>query len=208
MRQRGFTLLEMVVTVLIFGIVGVIAIQLLSQSTRISEKVIHRSQVVGEWHRGLIVMELDFAQLVHRAVRDEFGDEFPSLVLLNEETIEFTRHGWQNPLGLQRSDLQRVSYFVANNSIYRRFWSVLDRSKDTQPVDQLLIRDVSYIRFEIWDSLGNLHTYWPRAETELETTEITDAVMVSMFVASNAFGEVVRHWIIPATVLPQPTPVS
>ena len=197
MNERGFTLLEMVVTVFIFGFIGVLAVQLLSQSVQVSGKVIARGSVVSEWHRGLNVMEHDLSQLIHRPVRDEFGDVTPSVVLENEAVIEFTRTGWLNPLRRQRSELQRVVYFFTDRTLYRRYWTVLDRVYDSPPVDQVLLQDVSQVRFEIWDTQGNVHSFWPSLSARGEQIPIGEVAMVSLYVQSPQFGQVVKHWVVP-----------
>ncbi|MCY4129957.1 MAG: type II secretion system minor pseudopilin GspJ [Gammaproteobacteria bacterium] len=201
MRRRGFTLLEMVVTVLIFGIVGVLAVQLLSQSVRTTEKVIHRSTVLGEWHRAMNIIEQDMLQINGRQIRDEFGDYRPGVVA-DSDQIEFTRGGWGNFLGDQRSDQQRVAYFLYEDQLIRRYWEVLDRAQDTEPIDQLLLQTVNSIQFELLDRNGEEHYFWPPS-TYIDEGEIySPLVAVRLTLELPQLGTVSHLWLVPITTGP------
>lgn len=196
MRFRGFTLLEMVVTVLIFGIVGVLAVQLLAQSVRTSEKVIHRSSVLGDWHRAMNIIEQDFLQVNGREIRDEHGDHQPG-VLADAGRIEFTRKGWRNYLGHQRSDQQRVGYFLSGNQLVRRYWEVLDRAQESEPIDQLLLQNVYSVEFELIDSAGREHYFWPPSSYADVEEPYSPLVAVRMTLDLPQLGTVSHLWLVP-----------
>ena len=201
MRRRGFTLLEMVVTVLIFGIVGVLAVQLLSQAVRTTEKVIHRSTVLGEWHRAMNIIEQDLLQINDRQIRDEFGDYQPGVVA-DEGQIEFTRRGWRNFLGDQRSEQQRVAYFLHENQLIRRYWEVLDRAQDTEPIDQLLLQTVNSIQFELLDRNGDEHYFWPPSSYTDEGEIYSPLVAVRVTLDLPQLGTVSHLWFVPIATGP------
>lgn len=196
MRLRGFTLLEMVVTVLIFGIVGVIAVQLLSQSVRTTEKVIHRSAVLGNWHRAMNIIEQDFLQMNGRQIRDEHGDRQPG-VIADSGQIEFTRNGWRNYLGDQRSDQQRVAYFLTGNQLIRRYWRVLDRAQDSEPIDQLLLQNVNSVEIELIDRSGREHYFWPPSSYEDVEEPFSPLVAIRMTLELPQLGTVSHLWLVP-----------
>lgn len=198
MKARGFTLLEMVITVFLFGIVGVLAVQLLSQSVKTTEKVIHRSTVLGQWHRAMNVLDQDFMQVNHREIRDEFGDRQPGLIASTSGYIEFTRNGWSNVLSKQRSDQQRVGYLLFENQLFRRYWVVLDRAKDSEPVDQLLLQNVYSVGFEFIDSTGREHYQWPPSDFTSEALSYSPLVAVRMTLELAELGTVSQLWVVPS----------
>lgn len=201
MRRPGFTLLEMVVTVLIFGIVGVIAVQLLSQSVRTTEKVIHRSTVLGDWHRAVNIIEQDLLQLNGREIRDEYGDHKPG-VLANSDQLEFTRRGWGNFLRDQRSEQQRVAYFLHENQLIRRYWEVLDRAQDTEPIDQLLLPFVNSVQFDLLDRNGDEHYFWPPSSYLDEAETFSPLVAIRVTLDLPHLGTVSHLWLVPITTAP------
>ena len=208
MRWRGFTLLEMVVAIFIFGLVGLLAIQLLTQSVRTTEKVIFRSTVVGEWHRAMNILDQDFLQMSARGIRDEFGDVRANLLVDGSGLVEMTRSGWVNPLGYQRSDLQRVSFMLYENQLFRRYWNVLDRSQDSQPVDQLLLRNVRSLRFDMIDKSGREHGFWPPLRDPDRPSDYEPLVAVRMTLDVFEFGAVTQTWIVPEEPFETITPVE
>lgn len=200
MRPRGFTLIEMAVTVFLFGVIGVLAIQLLSQSVRATDKIISRGHVLNEWHRAMTILEQDFLQLSHRAIRNDYGDLTPSLLMSNPGEIEFTRLGWQNPLSHQRSDQQRVLYFLLDRQLIRRYWSVLDRSVEAPFIDQVLLSNVDSVNFLVIDRGGRDYNYWPAASDVSIPSSITSAVAIQMSIELAQLGQISQIWLIPERV--------
>jgi len=68
--------------------------------------------------------------------------------------------GWRNPLGLPRSEVQRVGYFIEEENLVRAYWPVLDRAQDTEPLFQTLLEDVQRLEFFALDNEGNEHSFW------------------------------------------------
>ncbi len=202
MKYRGFTLLEMVVTVLIFGIVGVLAVQLLSQSVRTTEKVIHRSTVLADWHRAMNIIEQDLLQVNDREIRDEHGDYQPSVVVDTSGQLEFTRNGWRNLLGHQRSEQQRVSYFLYENQLFRRYWEVLDRAQDSEPIDQLLLQNVNSLEIELIDRTGSEHYFWPPQSYADADTTYSPLVGIRVTFDLPQLGTVSHLWLVPVATGP------
>ena len=58
-----------------------------------------------------------------------------------------TYSGWRNPAGRTRTNLQRVAYKVEEEKLIRSYWNVLDRSQDSQPLENVLLDGVTKIEF-------------------------------------------------------------
>lgn len=155
---------------------------------------------MSDWHRAMNMLEQDFLQLSFRRIRDEYGDEQARFLISGSGGAEFTRSGWVNPLGHQRSELQRVAYFMFENQLFRRYWNVLDRSKDSEPIDQLLLRNVQSIEFEVIDKAGREHYLWPPVVSEETGRSIDPLVAVRVTMELVEFGTVSQMWLLP--VLP------
>ncbi|MEX2327123.1 MAG: type II secretion system minor pseudopilin GspJ, partial [Pseudomonadales bacterium] len=95
--------------------------------------------------------------------RDEYGEPLPALtVATGAYPLEFTRTGWNNPLQLPRSNLQRVAYSLdADGRLLRHIWLVLDRAEDTVPVTQVLLAEVADFRINLLTSTGQTTSSWP-----------------------------------------------
>ena len=107
-RTRGFTLLEMVVTIAIFAFIYVWVASFLGTALQGREQLNANAGIMERNQRAVTYLTLDFEQLISRPVRDPYGDPQPAIVG-RDNYVEFTRLGWSNPFGLrQRSEMQRV----------------------------------------------------------------------------------------------------
>jgi general secretion pathway protein J len=84
------------------------------------------------------------------------GSEVNPLVVL-------TRGNWTNPAGLQRSELQRVSYFVTAGELIRLHLPVLDATTTDVPVRRELLSGVKALSFRFMDQGRNWQQSWPPA---------------------------------------------
>lgn len=197
-NDRGFTLIEMLVSLAIFALIGVSAYQVLASAALVSEREQERTENMHELDRALRIIERDLRQVVNRPVRDEFGQKH-ALSGSVEGELEFTRGGNDNPLGLARSDLLRVSYSLREPEpdpdpekdsdsssaeqqaesedtleLLRTLFRMPDSSLETPANEQLLLRAVTGFNVRFMDDKSNWHETWPTTQT-LEEQENQDS---------------------------------
>ena len=164
--QRGFTLVEIMIAVLIAAILAVMAFEAMQQAMNNRERVRaadQRVRAVQETLRGFVQ---DFSQLTPRPVREPLGGEFQPAVLARTTTateVNFTRGGWMNPAGLSRSTLQRVRYVLREGKLYREHWLVLDAQLEPRPISKELITGVKSFRLRFMNDARNWQDGWPPA---------------------------------------------
>ncbi len=149
----GFTLLELLVALAIFGLLSVMSYSGLRSVLEQSAATEQEANRLGRVQKIYLLMQRDIEQVVPRPVRDEYGAELPPLS--GAEVLQLTRGGWRNPLGHARSTLQRVAYAIEDEQLVRYTWSVLDRAQDSLPVKQSLTdevtqMDVRYLDADEW----------------------------------------------------------
>lgn len=160
-RTRGFTLVELLVVIGIFGFVSVMAYgglnSVLKSRTAIKESLQRTAEIQKAYQR----LRNDFQQVRNRPVRDGFGDAQPAVLGLAVPSVEFTRGGWRNPLSLPRPSLERVSYQVKEGVLLRASFRVLDQSQDAKPVELKLLTKVNEFRLRYLNDAREWQDTWP-----------------------------------------------
>lgn len=163
-HAQGFTLLEVLIAISIFAMIGLASNQVLRTVIDAQAATDKSSERLLRMQRVYLAMSLDMRQVSDRAIRDQYGDESPPVLIPRRGyAVELTRTGWRNPLGNARSNLQRVAYELDGDVLLRHFWTVLDRAQDTEPRTQTVLRDVESLEIRMLDPAGAWHTTWPPA---------------------------------------------
>ena len=196
MRQRGFTLLEMLVALGVFAVLGVMSTQMVSGILAVHQTATTRGERLAEIERAMGMMERDLVEIAARGVRDGMGDAIPALQVGGGPLLELTRAGHRNPLGEKRGELQRVAYVLEDGTLYRYYWAVLDRAEDSVPTVQTLLANVDAAEANVIDVSGNEHSTWPPIGDEA-ADPATAIAGIKVALTFAPFGEVVRLWDLP-----------
>lgn len=171
-KQRGFTLLEVLIAVSITAMIGVGAVQMISSITAARDSTFKRSDQRSSLQRFNSVVSRDMEQFINRPIRDQYGDYQDSLILENGDyLLELTRTGWRNRPAIEdpRSELQRVAYRIESLSddacesarkrlaghdesdvpdgdcLVRYVWNVLDRGYDSEPQSMVVLDQLNQL---------------------------------------------------------------
>jgi len=199
-RSGGFTLLELLVALAIFTVLATMAYAALDSVLNARKEVEKRMSRLAELQTTFMVMERDIEQTVGRGVRDEFGDEQPALQGggVGTTVLTLTRTGWRNPLGLARSNLQRVAYGFSNQQLMRVNWNSLDRGPGNEPYSEVLLEGVSAVEVRFLTQDRQWLGYWPPetdGSQEQKTAVMPRAIEVSVDV--DGWGRIVRLFRVP-----------
>lgn len=174
-RQRGFTLLEVLVAVSITALIGMGAAQLLGSVVDVRRATDIRTEQLASLQRFNMIVSRDIEQIINRSIRDRYGDTQPALLLDGDAyALEFTRTGWRNsPFNTDpRSELQRVAYRlesldsdlceparvrleswgvtdIRGECLVRYFWLVLDQASTSEPVAQVVLEQADTLEIDL-----------------------------------------------------------
>jgi len=164
--SAGFTLLELLIAIALFALLGLGTYRMLEAVLRSDEAVRAQELQLRELSRAVWAFERDLQQVIGRPIRDGFGDERNAFIgqLGGEDgapVLELTRAGWRNPTGLRRSNLQRVRWRLAGQNLERVYWVVLDRDVDSEPRVQRVLENVQGLQLRYLDEEAVWHEEWP-----------------------------------------------
>jgi general secretion pathway protein J len=181
-RNTGFTLLELLVSLTIFALIGVMAYGGLQSVMTQQSSTEEASQRLADLQKAYRIMRRDLEQIVARKIRNEYGDTLDELVGGSGFTgVEFSRAGHPNPAGFLRSDLQRVAYVPDQDILLRQTWRVLDRAQDSTPDEQVLVEGISRFSMRFLNAANEWLESWPPALGLSATTEsLPQAVEVEL----------------------------
>jgi general secretion pathway protein J len=158
----GFTLVELLVSLLIFGMLSVAAVGLLTVSVRAQDMARERLERLSEIRRFGAIVTSDLAQAAPRVARDEGG--------LSQRAFEggtgqaegvslaLVRRGWENHDGSNRSSLQKVAYRLNGGRLERTPYRFVDGAVPMQPL--ALLEGVRSLRLRYRDKRGEWRDRW------------------------------------------------
>ena len=158
-KQRGFTLLEVLIAISIFSVVSLASFTIFDTVLRGDENSKIRTERQNELQRAFLLMERDFTQIAKRSMRingeapsNSFLQTSDDSFLADEQAIAFVRNGWTNPgMLLPRSDMQSVAYRLDEETLQRLHYNFVDAVVGQEPRIRPLISQVTSLAFEYYD---------------------------------------------------------
>ena len=148
MRRAGFTLVEVLIALAVFALIGGAGALVLSQAVDSRFAVKTASDRIAEIQRARALMRADIGQAVGRRTRTPTGRPLPRPMVAGqapgEPLLVLTRAGWSNPGEEARPSLQRVEYRLVEDRLERRASRYLDGARPGPP--QVLFRGVRQAR--------------------------------------------------------------
>ena len=148
-HRRGFTLIEILVAMAIFTLIGLASTGVLNSVINSDQLSSERFAKLEELQRAMLTIERDILQIVPRALR--VNGEPVSVVIsggddvLNSDAdgLGFVRAGWHNPqMLLPRSTLQAVSYRIQEKQLQRLYGNYVDNVIGYEPKIKILLSDI------------------------------------------------------------------
>lgn len=192
-RDRGFTLVEMLIALAIFGMLTAGGVALLSFSVSSQDMTDRQLATLSEIRRAGALMTSDLAQATARPWRDGTGAAQAALAGGgNGDTriLVLVRAGWDNPDQAQRSSLQRVEYRLQDRRLVRIGYTNVDGGGAAAVTT--LVEDVDQATLRFRDRQGE----WQAAWRPTDPADLPSAV--ELVVSSTRFGAVRQLFLVGA----------
>lgn len=178
-RQRGFTLLEILVATGIFAIFSVMAYGTLGRLLDTRDRL----DVEREFWRTLAMtfaqLEDDLAMARTRTVRDPYGNVLPALRGASVDTraqgdamLTLTRGGRLVLGETVQSDLVRVGYKLEDKALSRLTWNELDQAPQSRPQATVLMEGITQLQIRYYSVTGGWASTWQAEVATLLPTAV------------------------------------
>ena len=130
-RRPGFTLVEMMVALFIFGVLAAAGVTVMGYAVRNQGVVRERMDEIGAFQRMRATLKADLAQATPRRTRGLDGEPATQAFATGAMTgsdalLSFVRRGWENTEGAPRASLQYVEYRLVDGRLERAARPALD----------------------------------------------------------------------------------
>jgi general secretion pathway protein J len=199
-QNHGFTLIEILVAMAIFTIIGLASTSVLTSVINSDQLSSERFAKLEELQRAMLAMERDILQIVPRTAR--VNSESASAVIFGGEDIldseadglGFVRVGWYNPqMLLPRSTLQAVGYRIQEKQLQRLYGNYVDNVIGYEPKVKILMSDIEDFRVTFLTNAEQLEE--PEAWNDTYASGALP-IAISITIMSKTFGEIRREFML------------
>lgn len=153
--MKGFTLIEILIALLIFAILGVLIAFGLQNAINANNHADKANARIEKIEIAEALLRRDISHIVDRPILDTDGSTIAAIVM-QDQKLEFT---------IRSSGLQRISYQVENGHLYRYIWPVLDRVLAVKPSQMDLLDGITSFNLTAINQQNQRKSSWPIKET-------------------------------------------
>ncbi|MEC7119251.1 MAG: type II secretion system minor pseudopilin GspJ [Pseudomonadota bacterium] len=143
---QGFTLIELVVAMSIFAALSLAGWQVFNNLMMTRERAGLHAALLSEQQAAYGQLMRDLSQATARPIRDQYGAR--AALLLDGQSIEFTRVGRVDPRLIQLGEFERIRYELQQGELVRLALAQVDQWGVAQPTRTIVLQDVESLQFE------------------------------------------------------------
>ncbi|WP_223414658.1 MULTISPECIES: type II secretion system protein GspJ [unclassified Pseudomonas] len=144
-KQSGFTLLELVIAMAIFVLLGLASWGLFDGVVRVQRGTTEHEREFRSLQRAVAVIERDVLHATDQPV------------VLQQSVLQLQRSHWRNPLDQPRSERQLLTYRLDNGTLWRE-----SQGEGVPSVQrQKLLGDVRDLSWRVFDAQSGWSSDWP-----------------------------------------------
>ncbi|NHB57217.1 type II secretion system minor pseudopilin GspJ [Acinetobacter sp. 194] len=168
-QEFGFTLVELLVSIAIFAVLSALGWNVFDYLLKVRDRNAVHEEHLAALQDAYLQFQRDSLQIVPLTANIA-GTVQPALVL-NNQTLSFTKSGVSDPLQQGLSPYERIEYRydTQQKKLYRLKYANINVSQTQQPVSSELLSNVD--QFEITVLNPDTLTQWPDVNTDVNNLQ-------------------------------------
>lgn len=160
MNQRGFTLLEVLIAMALFSLLGLACYQLLERVLHSEQRIARHELQLRQLQRAFGIFERDLVQAIAYPLSDDPSRR--QALIGQADNLRLVRGGWSNPLQQPRPEVMEVHHSWSDGLWQRDYRSLPGRELESRDSHaQSLLQGVTLKRLQYIDHEGRAHDAWP-----------------------------------------------
>mgnify|MGYP001458872797 FL=1 len=160
MSKKGFTIIEVLVTLIILSMIAIISSNIL-QSSLESEKVSsQRLNSIKELNLASSILRRDIRQIANVSIKDFYGNKINGTFIseLGSENLMFTTK--VKSFSNEVSPLKRVQYVIENKNFIRKQYYSSNPYNQDEYTKSIIINDIDNLKLSFLNE-NKWHQSWP-----------------------------------------------
>ena len=161
--KKGFTLIEVLISLVILSIIAIVSTNFLQSSIDLRNQSKSKVDDIKVFNLGVSTIRRDLMSTVNLPMRDNFGNQLPNFIGSNTDK-KITFLGFINRIDSSRSSISRIEYLFDDTKFIRRVYFTADPYDYDDHIDSVIFDNIDDV--EISFLIDNRwFTEWPAAQT-------------------------------------------
>ena len=160
MNNKGFTIIEVLVTLIILSMIAIITSNILQSSLESEKESTQRLNSIKELNLASSILRRDIRQIANVSIKDFYGNKMYGTFIseLNSDNLMFTTK--VKSFSNEVSPLKRVQYVVEDKSFVRKQYYSLNPYNQDENTKSIIINDIDELQLSFLNE-NKWHQSWP-----------------------------------------------
>ncbi|MDG2229494.1 MAG: type II secretion system protein GspJ [Gammaproteobacteria bacterium] len=160
-HTQGFTLIEVLISVIIITIITLVSTNILQSSLTIRESTFQSLDEVKKFNLASSIIRRDLRQSLNVPMRSFYGEDYDATFLSIEGSNNMIFSSLVETGTLQNSLVKRIEYFHENDSFYRRQYFSDNPYMEEDYFESILFENFDELNLSFSDG-NDWSDYWPK----------------------------------------------
>ena len=160
MNRKGFTIVEVLVSLIILSIIAVISSNILQSSLDTERNTTKHLNSIKELNLSSSILRRDIRQIVNIPSRDFFGNTLYGTFVSNENSEAIMFNTKIKSLSNKVSPIKRVEYILEKDVLFRRQYYSSNPYDQNDYVESIMLENLEELNFTFMYE-NKWHSSWP-----------------------------------------------